>query len=47
LINNAGIVSGLRVSDNNYDLMSKTVEVNTTAHFATILEVFNKMIERD
>lgn len=27
--------------------MSKTLEVNTTAHFATILEVFDKMVKRD
>ena len=27
--------------------MAKTLEVNTTAHYATILEVFNKMVARD
>lgn len=32
LINNAGIVTGKKIFENNYPLMKKTMEVNTIAH---------------
>ena len=32
LINNAGIVSGKKILDNNFALMKKTLEVNTLSH---------------
>jgi all-trans-retinol dehydrogenase (NAD+) len=45
LINNAGIVSGKKLLENNPRLMEKTISVNTTSHTYTIKEFLPKMIE--
>lgn len=46
LINNAGIVSGKKLLDNNIKLIEKTIAVNTTSHTYTIREFLPKMIEK-
>jgi short-subunit dehydrogenase len=45
LINNAGIVSGKKLLDNNIKLIEKTIAVNATSHTYTIREFLPKMIE--
>lgn len=45
LINNAGIVSGKKLLDNNTKLIEKTIAVNTTSHTYTLREFLPKMIE--
>uniref|UniRef100_A0AC34QR37 Uncharacterized protein n=2 Tax=Panagrolaimus sp. JU765 TaxID=591449 RepID=A0AC34QR37_9BILA len=47
LFNNAGIVSGKKIFENNDDLMEKTVAVNTTSLFWTTKAFLPKMIEKN
>lgn len=47
LINNAGIVSGKKILENNDTLMEKTMQVNTVSHFWTIKVVLPGMLERN
>lgn len=47
LINNAGIVSGKTILDNNDALMEKTVQVNTIAHFWTLKAFLPGMLKRN
>ena len=47
LINNAGIVSGLKFLQNDLARMEKTVQVNLTSHLYTIKEFLPDMIRND
>lgn len=47
LVNNAGIVSGKQILENNEALMKKTIEVNTIAHLYTIKEFLPDMIKNN
>jgi all-trans-retinol dehydrogenase (NAD+) len=47
LINNAGVVSGKTLLDNNPKAMIKTMEVNTISHFWTTRALLPGMLERD
>lgn len=47
LINNAGIVTGKSILECPDNLMQKTIDVNTTAHFWTIKAFLPEMIKND
>jgi len=47
LINNAGIVTGLKIMQCPDSMMEKTMQVNTMAHFWTIKSVLPAMLERN
>jgi len=47
LINNAGIVSGKKLLDNNEKLIEKTLHVNTISHHYTVREFLPAMLKKD
>ena len=47
LINNAGIVSGKKILENNEKLIEKTLHVNTISHHFTVREFLPAMIKKN
>lgn len=47
MINNAGVVSGKQILNNSEAGISRTININTTAHHWTVREVLEKMINNN